>query len=263
MDLQHSIPFWGQCHVKVGTYRDVRTSQVVVVTCGANQKPGETRLDLIKKNSAIMKEIAPRIFRENQRAIVIMVTNPVDLLTYQMIKMFPQKKRQIFGSGTILDTARFRFLLGQYFKVNPQSVHAYIIGEHGDSEFPLWSSANIGQVELQKYPGYHARKVGKLFNEAKNAAYAIIKGKQATYFAIGSGVNLLVEAVLGDTNSVFPVSHLLTNYNGISDICLSVPSVIGRSGVRQQLKLDLSSRELKELHRSADKLKKAARGLMR
>lgn len=261
MDLQHSIPSWGQCRVKVGSYEDIRNSDIAVITCGANQKPGETRLDLIKKNSAIIKDIGPKIFKANPGVIVIMVTNPVDLLTYQLIRMFPQKQKQILGSGTILDTARLRFLLGQYFKINPTSVHAYIIGEHGDSEFPLWSTANIGQIPLAKYPGYNAKKMGHIFNQAKNAAYAIIKGKQATYYAIASGVMRLVKTILGDKNSVLPVSSLLTNFHGVSNICLSVPTVVGRNGIKQQLTLTFNKLELKQLKNSAAQLKKAAKNL--
>ena len=263
MDLQHSIPSWGQCQVKVGTYDDIRDSDIAVITCGANQKPGETRLDLIKKNSAIIKDIGSKIFKANPNVIVIVVTNPVDLLTYQLVRMFPKKQRQLIGSGTILDTARLRYLLGQHFKINPTSVHAYIIGEHGDSEFPLWSTANIGQIPLAKYPGYDAKKMDRIFNQAKNAAYAIIKGKQATYYAIASGVTHLVKTILGDKNSVLPVSSLLTSYHGISNICLSVPSVIGRSGVKHQLRLSLNKRELSQLKKSAQTLKQAARGLVK
>lgn len=260
MDLQHAMPFWSHCTVKVGTYADIKNSAIAIIACGANQKPGETRLDLIKKNSAIIADIVPRIFRYNPNIILIMVTNPVDMLTYQVIRMFHDTGR-IIGSGTILDSARLRYLLGQYFKVNPQSIHAYIIGEHGDTEFPLWSTATIGNVSLSKFPGYNAKIMNKLFRVAKNAAYTIIAGKQATYYAIAAGVKLLVKAILGDENSVLPVSSLLTNYHGISDVCLSVPCVIGRSGIRQKLRLELNARELKLLHKSAAALKKASRFL--
>lgn len=257
MDLQHSMAFWGHCKVRAGSFADIAESQVVVITCGANQKPGETRLDLIKKNSAIIADIMPKIFKANPKAIVIMVTNPVDVLTYQAIRMFPKKAAQIFGSGTVLDSARLRYLLGQYFKVNPQGIHAYIIGEHGDSEFPLWSTATIGNLTVREFPGYSRASLDKLFKLAKNAAYTIIAGKQATYYAIGSGVKAIVKAIFGDDHSVLPVSHLLTNYHGISHVALSVPCIVGSRGIERQLKLKLSSDEKRQLKRSAASLKQA------
>jgi len=261
MDLQHSIPFWGQCHVKAGTYSDIRDSQVVVITAGANQKPGETRLDLIQKNGAIISGIGKKIFAENPKVIVVVVTNPVDVLTYRLVSMFPKKAGQIFGTGTILDTARLRFLLGDELNVHPNNVHAYIMGEHGDSEFPVWSTANIGQVPLHKYPGYSRRKMDEVFEKAKNAAYAIIAGKQATYYAIASGVTMIVGAIFGNKHAVLPVSTLLHNYHGVSNICLSVPSIVCKKGVCETLKLTLNSMEKKQLKNSARVIKQAAKKL--
>ena len=188
MDLQHSVPFWGYTEVKAGSYEDIKDSRVVVITCGAAQKPGETRLDLLKKNSSIIKEIMPKIFKNNPNIIVMIVTNPVDILTNLAIKMFPKKKKQIFGSGTILDTARFRLLLGERLAVDPKSVHAYIIGEHGDSEVPLWSTAMVGNAPLDCFKKISDRDKKNIFERAKNAAYASIQGKQATYYAIAGGI---------------------------------------------------------------------------
>ncbi|MFH1253031.1 MAG: L-lactate dehydrogenase [Candidatus Uhrbacteria bacterium] len=262
MDLQHSVPFWGQCQIYAGDYRDIKDSEIVIVAAGAAQKPGETRLDLIKKNSAIISDIGPKIFKENPNVLVIMVTNPVDLLTYQMIKMFPKKSKRIIGSGTILDTARLRYLLGQEFKVSPRIVHSYIIGEHGDSEFPLWSTANIGEVPILDFPRATQAKLDRIFEKAKTAAYVIIEGKQATYYAIAAGVRLIVDVILENRNSVLPVSNLLTNYNGVSDMCLSVPCIIGRDGIREQLILKFNKKEIAQLKKSADKLKEMTKDLM-
>ncbi|MEW6610231.1 MAG: L-lactate dehydrogenase [Patescibacteria group bacterium] len=261
MDLQHAVPFLGTAVVKVGNYSDIRTSAVVVIAAGANQKPGETRLDLIQKNSALMRELGPKVFMMNPEAIVIVVTNPVDVLTYQLIRMFPGKKRRIIGSGTVLDSARLRHLVGAHFNIDPTSVHAYICGEHGDSEFPLWSTANIGQVPILSYPGCTKRTLDQLFMQAKNAAYTIIAGKQATYYAIAAGVTHIVEAIFGDRNEVLPVSHLLMHYHGVSDVCLSVPAVVGRNGVRTQLSLKFSAREERLLRQSAAQLKRARKGI--
>ncbi len=262
MDLQHSMPFWGHCKVTVGTYKNVSDCSVVVVTCGANQKPGETRLDLIKQNSQIIADVVPQIFKANPHAIVLMVTNPVDVLTYQAIRMFPNKEKQIFGSGTVLDSARLRYLLGEHFKVNPQSIHAYIIGEHGDSEFPLWSSATIGNVLIQEFPGYSKKAMDSLFKKAKNAAYTIIAGKQATYYAIGAGIKAIVKSIIGDDRSVLPVSHMLKGYYGISNVSLSVPCIVGRGGIHEQLKLNLSTNEQRLLKKSANGLKKGIKQIV-
>jgi L-lactate dehydrogenase len=222
MDLQHSVPFNSFTKVKVGSYNDIKDSKLVIITAGAAQKPGETRLDLVKKNSAIIKEMAPKIFAANPKVMVVVVTNPVDILVYQLIKMFPAKRKQIIGSGTILDSARFRVLLGERLKVNPQSIHAYIVGEHGDSEVPLWSTVMVGNTPLDQFAKLSSKEKNHIFDQAKNAAYAIIAGKQSTYYAIASGVTQLVRTILLDQNTVLPISHLMEGEYGIKDICLSI-----------------------------------------
>lgn len=257
MDLQHSVPFWGYNNVKIGAYNDVKNSEVVVIACGASQKPGETRLDLLKKNSEIIKEVMPKIFKQNPGAVVIMVTNPVDILTNIAIKMFPRQKNQIFGSGTILDTARFRFLLGERLSVDPKSTHAYIVGEHGDSEVPLWSTAMIGNTYLDRYEKLTKTEKDNIFHNAKNAAYAIIASKEATYYAIAAGVVHLVEAVLYNKQTVFTVSHTVDGKFGIKDVCLSLPMVIGENGVVKKIDIEISKEEKSLLKLSAKKLKQA------
>ena len=261
MDLQHSVPFWGYAKVHTGSYNDIKDSRIVIITCGSAQKPGETRLDLIKKNSVIIKEIIPQVFKKNPLVIVIMVTNPVDILTYISIKMFPDKKNQIIGSGTILDSARFRFLLGQKLDVDPKSIHAYIVGEHGDSEVPLWSTASIGNAPIDKFKKLTAKEKDKIFKSAKNAAYAIIAGKQSTYYAIAAGVAQLSKAILFDQKTVLSVSHLIEGEYGIKNICLSLPVVVGRRGIVNKLPLNISPLEKKKLQSSANQLKAAYRGL--
>lgn len=261
MDLQHSIPLWGYTHIKIGDYPDIKDSKIVVITAGAGQKPGETRLDLVKKNSAIIKKIVPKIFKQNPHIVLIMVTNPVDILTYQAIKMFPGKKHQIIGSGTILDSARLRFLLGQKLEVNPKSVHAYIVGEHGDSEVALWSTIDVGSTPVDKFKPLTMADKKKLFNQAKNAAYAIIEGKQSTYFGIAAVINQLVKTILFDKKTVFPVSHLIEGEYGIKDICLSLPVVIGKKGITHKIEPEISTAERRKLQASAQKLKKVAQNL--
>ena len=257
MDLQHSVPFWGYTEVKTGTINDLKDSRVVVIACGANQKPGETRLDLLKINSKIIKDLMSEIFKKNPRIVVIIVTNPVDILTNIAVKMFPGHKNQIFGSGTILDTARFRFLLGEKLSVDPKSLHAYIIGEHGDSEVPLWSKIMIGNTFLDRFQKINKKEKENIFNNAKNAAYAIIAGKQATYYAIAAGVTHLVEAVLFDKKTVFTVSHSVDGRFGIKDVCLSLPAGIGEKGILKKIDIQISDEEKRLLKISAAKLKKA------
>ncbi|HBA36929.1 TPA: L-lactate dehydrogenase [Candidatus Falkowbacteria bacterium] len=257
MDLQHSVPFWGYTEVKTGTINDLKDSRVVVIACGASQKPGETRLDLLKINSKIIKDLMSEIFKKNPRIVVIIVTNPVDILTNIAVKMFPGHKNQIFGSGTILDTARFRFLLGEKLSVDPKSLHAYIIGEHGDSEVPLWSKIMIGNTFLDRFQKINKKEKENIFNNAKNAAYAIIAGKQATYYAIAAGVTHLVEAVLFDKKTVFTVSHSVDGRFGIKDVCLSLPAVIGEKGILKKIDIQISDEEKRLLKISAAKLKKA------
>lgn len=261
MDLEHSVPFWGYTDVKVGSDSDLRDSRLAIITCGAAQKKGETRLDLLKKNRAIIKDLMPRIFRQNPDIIVIMVTNPVDILTNIAIKMFPKKKTQIFGSGTILDTARFRLLLGEKMGVNPKSVHAYIVGEHGDSEVPLWSTATVGNTPINRFQKLSDAEKKSLFNQAKNAAYTIIEGKQATYYAIAAGIVKLAKAVLYDKRTVYPVSHPLDGRFGISGVSLSLPAVIGVRGVMRKINVDMSTSEKSLFKKSAAQLKKAEQGL--
>ncbi len=261
MDLQHSVPFLGYTKIKAGSYADMKDSRVAVISCGASQKVGETRLDLLQKNSAIIKELMPEIFKHNQDIIVIIVTNPVDILTNIAIKMFPKKKRQIFGSGTILDSARLRFLLGQELSIDPKSLHAYIIGEHGDSEVPLWSTVMIGNTPLDRFQKISRKKKEIIFNQAKNAAYAIITGKQATYYAIAAGVASLIEAILLNKNTVFTVSHPLDGKFGLRGVSLSLPLVIGAKGVTRDIDIKISPEEKKLLHRSARKLKNVENSL--
>lgn len=261
MDLQHSVPLWGYTNVKVGNYNDIKDSKVVVITAGVSQKSGMTRLDLVKTNSKILKQIMPKIFRANPRVIVVIVTNPVDVLTYIAIKMFPKHKKQIIGSGTILDSSRLKLLLGQELKVNPESIHAYIVGEHGDSEVALWSTADVGGTPISKFKKITPAKKKKIFEQAKNAAYAIIEGKQATYYGIAAVINKLVRSILDDKKTVFPVSHLMEGEYGITDVAMSLPAVVGKKGIIEKLAPPISKEEKAKLKKSAAKLKKVTKKL--
>ena len=251
MDLQLSVPFVGRTEIKVGTYADCADSNVVVITCGAAQKPEETRLDLVQKNAAIIKGIVPQVFAQNPDTILVMVTNPVDVLTKVAISLFPDKKDHIMGTGTILDSARFRELIGQKLDIDPKSIHAYILGEHGDSEFPVWSTAAIGNMKLGTCNRLNVDDQEMLFNEAKNAAYTIIAGKQSTYYAIGAGCAHLIRTIVHNKKSVLPVSHLMEGAYGITDVCLSMPAVVGSNGVEGRLCIELNEKEQQSLRVSA------------
>ncbi|MGA9121264.1 MAG: L-lactate dehydrogenase [Bacteroidota bacterium] len=260
MDFSHGLSFTRPMKITAGSYADLAGCQVVVLTAGAGQKPGESRLDLLSRNAKIFRSIVPEVVKNNPQGIILIATNPVDILTYIALKESGLPAAKIIGSGTILDTSRFRFLLGQYYEVDARSVHAYIIGEHGDSEIPLWSLANIGGVRLQEFAPLKNRKyeqaeLDAIFHEVRDAAYEIIRRKGATYYAIGLGLVSIVESILGDHRRVLSVSTLMTGQYGVKDICLSLPCVVGTNGVEDILTLNLSREEEEGLRKSADKLK--------
>jgi len=256
MDLEHGMQFVPHCKINYGNkYELCKNADIIIICAGAHQKPGETRLDLVQKNAAIFKSMIPSITKYNKNCIFLVVSNPVDILTYLTIKYSKFPAHRVIGSGTTLDTARFRYLLGQYFKVNPASVHAYTLGEHGDSEFPVWSTANIAGIHLSRLKRYNKKAMADIFKKTKSAAYEVIAKKGATYYAIGLVISKIVKAVLSDQNTVLPVSSLLRNYNGVTDICLSVPCVLGKEGVKRQLLMPLDKIEKACLKKSANTLK--------
>jgi len=260
MDLNHAVPFAAPVRVWAGDYADCAGAAVTVITAGAAQKPGETRLDLVKKNANIFRQIVPQIARHNPEGIILVATNPVDVLTYAVWKLSGLPARKVIGSGTILDTARFRYLLSQYFGVDPRSIHAYIIGEHGDSEVPVWSLANLAGMRLADFCGqqeinYDQAMMDEIFKQTRDAAYQIIERKGATYYAIGAGLTRIVETILRDQSTVLSISTLIDNYYGIEDVYLSLPTVVDKRGVERILRLTLSETEVVGLKKSADVLK--------
>ncbi len=256
LDLEHGMAFLNRTKITATTdYQDLAASDVVVITAGAAQKPGETRLDLTAKNVAIIEDIIPKVVKNAPNAVIIIVSNPVDILTYKAYKLAGLPKGQIFGSGTCLDTARFRFHLSEFLKVNPRSIHTYILGEHGDSSFPALSSATIGGQPLATYPGFSEEKARKAYENTRKAAYKIIESKGATYYAIGVVILQLVNTVLRDAKSVMPVSIPLHNYHGHNGIALSAPCIVGRNGVEETLEIKLNWEEKKLLEKSVNTLK--------
>lgn len=260
MDLNHAVPFFSPCRIWAGDYANCAGAAVTVITAGANQKLGETRLDLVRKNTGIFKQIIPQVAQHNPNGIILIATNPVDILSYAAWKISGMPHERIIGSGTILDTARFRYLLSEHFGVDPRSVHAYIIGEHGDSEVPVWSLANIAGMRLSDFcclqdVQYDRAKMEEIFRQTRDAAYEIIQRKSATFYAIGAGLVRIVEAILRDQRTVLPVSILIDKYYGIEEVYLSLPTIIDRGGVEGVLRLDLAEDEIVGLRKSAEVLK--------
>jgi len=260
MDLNHGLPFVRQMRIIAGDYADLADADVMVISAGIGQRPGQTRLELLQTNAAIFREVVPQINAVNQDGIIVVATNPVDVLTHISAEIVGLGSPRVLGSGTVLDTARLRYLLGQHYGVNSRSVHAYIVGEHGDSELPLWSLANIGGVGLADFvgangQGYDQAALDQIFDRTRNAAYDIIQRKRATYYAIGLGLLSVVEAILRDQHTVMTVSSPLRGQYGVNDISISMPTIVGRRGVEKVLDLPLSEAELRAFQASAQTLK--------
>lgn len=259
-DLNHGLPFVRPMRIWAGEYADLQGAAVTVVTAGAAQKQGETRLQLLERNAGIFAQIIPQIVQHNPDGVILIASNPVDIMTYLSLQMSGLPPERVIGSGTILDTARFRTLLGDHYTVDPRSVHAYIVGEHGDSEVPLWSLANIAGVRLSDFQsftgkGYDEAALERIFENTRDAAYSIIERKGATYYAIGLGLLAIVEAILRDQHTVLTVSSLMTGQYGVEDICVSLPSIVGAHGVEEVLNLQLSPNEEDAFRRSAATLR--------
>jgi L-lactate dehydrogenase len=260
MDLMHAVPFARTARVWAGDVADCRGAAVTVLTAGSAQKPGESRIDLVARNAAIVRGLVPAIAEANPDGILLVATNPVDVLSYLAWSLSGLPPERVIGSGTILDTARFRMLLAEHYEVDPRSVHAYIAGEHGDSEVPVWSSANIAGMPLREFGlatemGNDPAALAAIFADTRDAAYQIIERKGATYYAVAAGLVRIVQAILRDQHTVLSVSSLISDYHGISNVYLSLPAVVGSGGIERILRLSLADEEIAGLRRSADVLR--------
>ncbi len=261
-DMSHGLPYVRPTNIHVGDYSDCENADIVVITAGAAQKPEESRLDLTQKNVDIYRRIIPEITRYNDSAILIVVSNPVDVLTYAAVKFSGYPKNRVMGSGTTLDSARFRYLISKHCQVDPRNVHAYIVGEHGDSEVPVWSLAHIAGMRLERYcqqcphrcPGIPKDEI---FEQVRTAAYHLIEKKGATYHAIGLATLTIIESIVRNQSSILTVSTLLEHYDGISDVCISVPSIVNRSGAVSQVTLPFNDEEHTKLKQSAGIIREA------
>ena len=259
-DINHGVSFAKPCFVRAGAYADLAKCGLIIIAAGANQKPGETRIELLHRNRVILSSIMEQLTAVNKNAVLLIVSNPVDVLTCmaQQLSGFPAG--HVIGSGTVLDTARLKYLVGQKLGVDSRNVHAFIIGEHGDSELAVWSSANISGVDLDDYCRITgvpdpAAMLHQIYENVRDAAYAIIESKGATYYGIGMAVRRIAEAIVRDEHSVLPVSSMIQGHYGVDGICLGLPSIVGRNGVESVLDIPLSTEELGRLQSSAQKMK--------
>jgi L-lactate dehydrogenase len=251
LDMNHGLPLLGKAKVWAGSYEDCREADIIIITAGVSQKPGESRIDLLKRNVAIFETITDQVLKYNKDGILLIASNPVDIMSYFTWKKSGWPVQRVIGSGTLLDSSRLRYLIGNKLNIDSRSVHAHIIGEHGDSELAVWSLANIAGSEIS----LNAKEKEEIFVDTRDAAYKIIEAKGATYYAIALALDRICTAILKNEASVLNVSTLLTNYHGISDIYLGVPCIVDRGGVREILQLQINEDEKKLLHGSAEKLK--------
>lgn len=259
-DINHGVSFAKPCFVRAGEYANLAECGLIIIAAGANQKPGETRVELLHRNRVILSSIMEQLTAVNKDAVLLIVSNPVDVLTCMAQQLSGLPAGRVIGSGTVLDTARLKYLVGQKLGVDSRNVHAFIIGEHGDSELAVWSSANISGVDLDDY----CRITGitdptamlqQIYENVRDAAYSIIDSKGATYYGIGMAVRRIAEAIVRDEHSVLPVSSMIQGHYGVDGICLGLPSIVGKNGVEAVLDIPLSTEELSKLQGSAQKMK--------
>lgn len=261
LDISHGLPFSKPMQIYSGTYDDITDAGIIAITAGAGQKPGESRLELVHKNVEIFKSIIPEISKRNYKGILLIVSNPVDIMTYTALKLSGLPSNQVFGSGTVLDTARLKYLLGEHLGVDARSVHAFILGEHGDSEIAAFSSANVSGIELKKFCDFacktdkHEEAMKEIAEDVKLSAYEIIKKKGATYYGIAMSVRRICEAIILDQKSILPISCLQNGKNGIENVVLSMPMIVGKHGAERSVEISLSEEERQAIKSSADMLK--------
>ena len=261
LDISHGLPFSKPMQIYSGTYDDITDAGIIAITAGAGQKPGESRLELVHKNVEIFKSIIPEISKRNYKGILLIVSNPVDIMTYTALKLSGLPSNQVFGSGTVLDTARLKYLLGEHLGVDARSVHAFILGEHGDSEIAAFSSANVSGIELKEFCDFacktdkHEEAMKEIAEDVKLSAYEIIKKRGATYYGIAMSVRRICEAIILDQKSILPISCLQNGKNGIENVVLSMPMIVGKHGAERSVEISLSEEERQAIKSSADMLK--------
>lgn len=261
LDIAHGIQFTNPVNIYAGDYKDLKDAYLVIVTAGANQLPGETRMDLINKNASIFKKIIPSVTEYNKDCILLIVTNPVDILTMLALELSGFPKERVLGSGTVLDTSRLRYLLSKKLEVDSRNIHAFIIGEHGDSELAVWSNADIAGIHIENYCKDIASScdinLEEILEEVRNSAYHIIEKKGSTYYGVAMAVKRIAQAIVRDEYSILPISHFLNGEYGIKDVCLGIPALICKEGVKKIIPITLNEEEKAYLNKSANTLKEA------
>jgi len=265
-DISHGIPFNSPVEVRAGNYTDITDSGITIITAGVSQRPGETRIDLVQRNTTVFSDIIDNICKVNYKGILLIVTNPVDILTYVTIALSKLPYNRILGSGTVLDTARLKQAMGEKLGVDARNIHTFVIGEHGDSELPVWSSANVSGIDIASYcnecsKDYNSMDFESVFENIRDAAYSIIESKGATYYAIAESVKRIVKAIVRDERTILPISAFLNGQYGIYDVCMGVPCIVGANGIEQILEIPLNSEEKKQLLRSATILKETIKNI--
>lgn len=255
-DLEHGAPFYPHTEIIASNkYEDLKETDLVIFTAGCAQQPGQTRLDLTKQNCDILKAMIPKIVREAPNTLILMVANPLDIMTLQAIKLAKLSEGRVFGSGTLLDTARFRLHLSKSIKVSAKSIHTYILGEHGDSSFASTTSSSIGGKPLLSFPELSPDNITWALDQTRKDAYKIISGKGATYYGIATAISHIVETIMRDSKKIVPLSTLITGQYGLENIALSLPCILGRNGIEKVIDLPLSQEETSALHASANTLR--------
>lgn len=260
LDISHGIPFSKPMKIYAGDYNSIKDAGIIIITAGANQQPGETRLELVKKNINTFKNIIPEIAKRLYDGILLVVSNPVDILTFTAAKLSGLPEQKVIGSGTVLDTARLKYAIGKHLNVDSRSVHAFIIGEHGDSEIAVWSSANVSGIALNNFCEMrehynHQNATDKIAEDVKNSAYEIISMKKATNFGIAMAVKRICEAIVRNERSILPISSIINGQYGIKNVSLSIPAIVGKNGIETIVPISLNDEELKKLQLSAQTLK--------
>ncbi len=264
-DLNHAVPFANPLQVKAGGYPDLAGARVVVISAGVSQKPGETRMELLSRNAAVFRKIIPQVLEYAPEAVLLIATNPVDIMTHmaaQYAKEFGVPSSRVIGTGTTLDTARFRTLLGQHLQIDPIHVHAYVLGEHGDSEVIPFSPVTIGAIPLIEFCAQwdiclDPEDMKEMDRQVREAAYEIINGKGATYYGVGSAIAKIVEVILGNQRAILTVCTPLEEVAGVKDVTLSLPHLVGGEGIINWMQMPLTEEESAQLHKSATVIKAA------
>lgn len=266
LDLSHGVSFAANADLRAEGYEGVDDADVVVIAAGRGRRPDESRLDLARANVRICEGVVDAIRDRCRNAIVIVVANPMDVLTYVAYRRLGIDRRRVIGSGTALDTSRFRTLLGKEFDIDPRNIHAYIVGEHGDSSVPVWSMANMGQIPIARYAAarrgaFTAEDRRRIYEAVVSAGKEVIRRKGATFYAVALSVARIIGAIAGNEKSIFTVSSYIEDFQGIRDVCLSLPAVLDRGGIREILPISLDGEERARLERSAAVLQEMIRGI--